>query len=209
MASIIAMGIIFFLSKRLNNTLLFLVAGCFYIVCMLSSSYYYLTTAFPHPWIQYAVSKGINLENSFFAALIYMVIGKALAENVSVVSKANLSTVGCCFAAAALLGILEIGFMGDFVRFSDAYVSLPLITFLLLVFLLKFDLKIPAELSRTLRETSILVYLLHAVVQSILPLIGMGYHGKKAFIVVLLFSILLSLLIILLSKKIRVFKLLY
>lgn len=209
MASIIAMGIIYFLSKRLNNTQLFLVAGCFYIVSMLSSSYYYLTTAIPHPWIEYVVSKGINLENSFFVALIYMVIGKVLAENVAVVSKANLGAVCCCFAAVALIGVFEIGFMADYVRFSDAYVSLPLITFFLLAFLLKLDVKIPAELSRTLRETSILVYLLHAVVQSILPLIGMGYHGKKAFIIVLFFSILLSLLIILLSKKIRVFKLLY
>ncbi len=209
MASIIAMGIIYFLSKRLNNTQLFLVAGCFYIVSMLSSSYYYLTTAIPHPWIEYVVSKGINLENSFFAALIYMVIGKVLAENVAVVSKANLGAVCCCFAAVALIGVFEIGFMADYVRFSDAYVSLPLITFFLLAFLLKLDVKIPAELSRTLRETSILVYLLHAVVQGKLPLIGMGYHGKKAFVIVLLFSILLSLLIILLSKKIRVFKLLY
>lgn len=209
MASIIAMGIIFFLSKKLNNTQLFLVAGCFYIICLLSSSYYYLTTAIPHPWIQYVVSKGINLENSFFAALIYMVIGKVLAENVEVVSKASRNTVCWCFVAVALLGILEIGFMADYVRFSDAYVTLPLITFFLLVLLLKFDVRIPADLSRTLRETSILVYLLHAVVQGKLPLIGMGYHGKKAFIIVLFFSILVSLLIIFLSKKFRVFKLLY
>ena len=208
MASVIAMGIIFLLSKRLNNIQLLLVAGCFYIVCLLSSSYYY-TTAIPHPWIQYAVSKGINLENSFFAALIYMVIGKVLAENVSVVSQANLKTVCLCFAAVALVGAVEIGLMADYVRFTDAYVSLPLITLFLLVFLLKLDVKIPANLSRTLRETSILVYLLHPVVQGKLPLIGMGYHGKRAFIIVVLFSILVSLLIILLSKKIRVFKLLY
>lgn len=75
--------------------------------------------------------------------------------------------------------------------------------------LLKLDVRIPANLSRMLRETSILVYLLHPVVQGKLPLLGMGYHGKRAFIIVLLFSILVSLLIILLSKKIRVFKLLY
>ena len=209
MASIIAMGIIFFLSKRLNNIQLFLVASCFYIVCLLSSSYFYLTTAFPHPWIQYVVSKGINLENSFFAALIYMVIGKVLAENVAIVSNTDLKTVCLCFAVVALIGISEIGFMADYVRFSDAYVSLPLITIILLVFLLKLDVKIPVEISRTLRETSILVYLLHAVVQGKLPLIGLGYHGKKAFVIVVLFSIFVSLLIILLSKKIRVFKLLY
>ena len=83
-----------------------------------------------------------------------MVIGKVLAENVEVVSKANLGTVCFCFAGAALLGILEIGFMADYVRFSDAYVSLPLITFFLVAFLLKLDVKIPAELSRTLRENS-------------------------------------------------------
>lgn len=210
MASVIAMGIVYCLSKKLSTGWILLISGCFYVVCLLSSSYYYLTTAFPHQWIQYLVSNGINLENSFFAALIFVVIGKIVAENVSILSAIRLDRVRLCLLCVAILSILEIGFMANYVRYSDAFVSLPLIISVILVFLLNIHITIPVELSRSIRNISILVYLLHPVIQAkALPVLGMSFHGKKAFIVVVVLSIIASFLIIRLSEKFRVFKLLY
>lgn len=212
MASIIAMNMVWWLSKKLNNKQLLVLAGGGYVLSLISAGYYGITD-FP-AWsnIHYFLSWALAPANSFIIALIYVVIGKIIAQNnmeewkfLSSVHKAILM-----FVIIAILGAVEITLLRDSAKITDAFVFLPFLTFVGVIILLRINVTIPNGLARFFRNSSILIYLLHSIFQSHLnPLFNMGGCGMMSFFVTTAECIVASILIISISNKIKLLKYLY
>lgn len=83
MALIEGILIIYFLSKKFSNTLLLILSTFIYFICCLASNYYFILNYFPNKFISKLVDicafGDLKIYNSFFAGLVWIVIGKMIA----------------------------------------------------------------------------------------------------------------------------------
>ena len=149
--------------------------------------------------------------NSFIIALIYVVLGKIIAEDIQnnkqlcINRKINVILL----FLFAVLGIVEVHFIRWSVVISDAFLFLPFFIVLTFLLFLRTRVNLSLSLSRLLRSMSILIYILHAIFVSVNPtLLGMN-SGMMMFFVTLLESIVIAWLIISLSNKVPLLKRLY
>lgn len=185
-----------------------------YVISLLSASYSGLLDSFLGERLQFyhkAITWCFCPANSFIVAMIYIVIGKILAENNWEnwwISKPRIKTA-LLYVFVALLGIVEIHVLRWSVLVNDAWVFLPSLTLLGFILLLQTDINIKPTVARWMRNVSILVYILHSIFQyANIRLLHLG-NGPQMFIITLTESILFSSIIILLSKRIKYLKKLY
>lgn len=215
MACIIAVNIIYYLSRKLNNWWLLLVGFGAYLISLFCSSYSRVLDLILNERFRYyhaAFSYFFMPANSFIVALVYIAIGKFIAEEMVRERKYGISkpmNVGL-LALVTLAGCAEVVLIRWSVLVNDAYLFLPFFTFFAFVLLLGVEVKhIPPRVSKTLRSMSILIYILHALFVSVNPAMFGLESGMAMFGVTLLESVIGAYLIVKLSEKVPVLKKLY
>lgn len=214
MACIISTNIVYYLSHRLNNKQLLLLGWGGYFFSLLCSSYSGMLDLLLDDNIKYyhaAFSYFFMPANSFIVALIYVVLGKIIADYIR--SKKQLCidkkmNIYLLFLFV-VLGIIEVHFIRWSVVISDAFLFLPFFIVLAFILILRTKVDISPSVSRLLRSMSILIYILHAIFVSVNPKLFDINSGMTMFFVTLIESIVLAWLIISLSNKAPLLKRLY
>ena len=201
------MLIVFLLSKKINWKGLFVLGFLCYISSLPGTMYYGLisgTSFYKYYWYGYNII--FCPANSFITAIPFIVIGKYLAENNLTISRRlNLLLLLC----ALCLGIVETVLCHDSYYMNDTFLSLLLFCPLLVLLLLNSSIRIPTKVSRFFRKSSILIYLVHLPVFSLLRAQSFVDFGFRGFIITGVTSVVFSAFIILLSNRFRFLKYLY
>lgn len=160
-ALIICFILSFYLSQRLNNTVLLIIGVIFYIPALLSSNYNFLVLQSDSAMNIYSVFCHIFLLpcNNFFAGFIYVILGKALSESkISYKSKLDgaLSLISCLL----LLGEYLLLYFGKVpIKNTDCFIMLPFASFFICKWTLSLNIK--CKLSHLLRKLSTISYCAH------------------------------------------------
>ena len=152
--------------------------------------------------------------NSFIVALVYIVMGKIVAEEVLNCKRSILYTKPLMFLCSfwfffLLLLMVEVFLIRWLVRINDAFLFLPLFTLVGFLLLLRLKISIKDNISRVLRNMSILIYITHAFFVDLFSACNLLEKGMRSFLVILLISLLVSSLIVLLAEKIPALRKLY
>lgn len=214
MACILSVNIIYYLSKKLSNKYLFIIGWGGYIISLSCSSYsgaldYFLSENLQH--IHAQISYFFMPANSFIVALIYIVLGKIIADKMQNDNKKILTPSHNIYLLVITFVLLcaEIHFMKWSVIINDAFFLLPVFTYLFLHLLLKVDINVPASISQIFRKLSILIYILHSIFIIVVSQFLGTSNGLLFYSIVLLLSGLTGWTIIRLSERQRYLKYLY
>lgn len=165
-ASIEGMALCVFLSKWMNNGALLIVGVVLYSFALFGGGYFGVLPADAQT-VLLRIDGIIPLTNSFVTAFLYCVLGKLFSErykNCGVVS----SPVGTAVVAisAVALYICEVRYLQSYYRFTDTFVALPILAWMLLVLATHMNVwdRVPIQLSTYFRKSSTLVYFLHLIV---------------------------------------------
>lgn len=147
--------------------------------------------------------------NSFIIAIPYCYIGMKLAENYSrlIQVRSNL-----CLVALLCMWSAEIYASMSFKNFemnTDSMVTLFALAPILVLFLTCISVSMKANVQKFIRNSSILIYLIHGLVAHILVSYFSYSAGISLFLVTLVLSITLSLSIIVLSKYVKLLRIAY
>lgn len=205
MSSVIAMNLVYWLSKRFSNKTLLIIGIGLFVFSLLSCSYNGIVNRFGIGAYYTAFDRIFVPSNSFFVAFIYVVIGKILAENDRLLGKKESLIYSTIFF---FLGGAEIYCVRPLTRLTDAFIFLPFFTFFLFQFLLNVRIRANDELCRLFRKMSIIVYLSHYFFIDLHLHYGMEL-GTKLFFVVVTEALLLSATIVMLSNKVKILRYLY
>ena len=163
-ALIIGLVILFFLSKKCSNTVLSVIGVIFYIPALLSSNYLFIPMLSEGTKGIYEVFSAAFLLpcRNFFAGMIYLVIGKIIAEK-----EENTKGVGYFLGTVICFGLLiceiiALSFGKVQIKDTDCFIMLPLISYYLCRWVL--SLKVEISCSATLRKMSTLSYCSHMAV---------------------------------------------
>ena len=151
----------------------------------------------------------IFASNSFIAAIPYCIIGKYIAENQHQLSSIKLNNKLLIISIATLMCVLELALCQDIQLCTDSFFSLYLLAFSVSIFLISHNINIPHSIAKLLRNTSILIYLLHGIVIRVLQYILDVNYGYSVWITTILISISLSYIIVMLSRKYKILLKLY
>lgn len=214
MACIISVNIVYYLSKKFSNILLLLFASGAFMISLITGSYYRLFANLLDG-TPLLLLKGFCWAfcptNSFIIALIYIVLGKIVAENDYsrwFVCKTRATTF-FYLVLILIAGTVEICLIKDISRNTDAMMFLPPLSLLLMLLLLRSMIIIDPNLSRWLRNMSILIYLIHPILTLTNKTFGFMEKGPLFFIIVLPITMVLAATIIALSSKVPLLKKLY
>lgn len=213
MASILSVNIVFFLSRKLSNKQILIIAIGAYIISLLSSSYYglfvqLLDYRFHNLFI--LICMAFHPANSFIIALIYIVLGKYIAENERVlVSTYSSISLFAILLIVLILGCIEVYWIKWSVKSNDAFLFLPLFSFILFLLLIDVKINIYGPIAKLLRKLSILIYIIHPIIVYVNYIHGLYEKGPLFFIIVLLLSMLIAYSIIRVSDKIKLLRYLY
>lgn len=149
--------------------------------------------------------------NSFIVALVYIAIGKFIAEDMIREKKYSISKPMNVFLGVIVMfvGCIEVLLIRWSVVINDAYLFLPFFAFFVFVLLQRSEVNIPSRWARTLRFMSILIYILHSIFLSVNSALFGLESGMAMFGVTLSESVVCAYLIVKLSGKIPVLKKLY
>ena len=210
MACVISVNIVYFLSKKIDNYKLLIVGVLFYVMSLIGSSYSGIIDTFlPIQLVKWhhLLSMAFVPANSFIVAILYIVIGKIIAEGGGV--SLNKNVIIFSVTIVAMLGALEVVLVRWSAEITDAFLFLPLLTFWMMLLLLKTEVVIRKDLSKLFRNMSILIYILHAFLVDVNFIFKWYNYGLFFTFFTLFVSILVSIIIIQLSGKITIFKKLY
>lgn len=160
MSSVIGMTIIVLLSKHHSTRKISFISIMFFICSLLSTSYHGLIDNTYFGSLYKYIDFVFVPSNSFFVSLVYISIGKGIAEGTFKCSK---QTAFVCLFISLLVWTIEVVFSRSITRLTDAFIMLPFVTFFLVKSLFYINIKISETISNYLRKSSILIYLLHYV----------------------------------------------
>lgn len=220
MASILAVAIVYYLSKHLSNKWLLMIGCAAYLLSLSCSSYSGAVDLLLNERLRYyhaLVSYLFMPANSFIVALLFIVLGKIVAErfnnnqknNNTIVTDSSRSVMLLFLIISVLLWGIEVYMIKWSVSINDAFLALPFVTVCGFVLILNAKIHIEPETSRVLRYMSILVYILHPVLSLLNQrFCGMSY-GLLLFSITLIESLFIAWLIVKLSPKLSFLKWLY
>lgn len=208
-SSIISVSFVWVLSKRFNNRSLLWIGILAYFICCLTSNYFSLYENLPYSvsiYKSYSFVLGKPC-NSFLSAILFVVLGKILAEEKFLVSNRVLLFV---FVLSLFLLFVEARIIASYglnhskVDYSDdcffSLLPLCLSSFMLLgqnAFTIQFNTK-------WLRNASTIIYCSHYTLISVLTsFVCLFSRGFVLFVVASFLSAILSLIIIIFEKKRR------
>lgn len=207
MALIIGVGIVFLMGKRLNNPILLLASLSIYLVSCLLSNYYGLIAENKTVIALYdgylAIFK--SLHNSFPAGLLWITMGKYLAEKDSFLDKRKLLTV--IFLSAMLL-LLEHAIITQYhlAESNHCYLTFPV--FCTAIFCYARELQISVPNGQYAGKLSTILYASHTSVVSVVGFLIrrlLSVRGELLqwliFVATMVICLTLSVLIFRLEKK--------
>lgn len=204
MAGVIGTFLIFYLSKVLGNKILLILSVLIYIACCGFSSYCNILSDFGLNSAMDSFSTILHPYNSFPVALVWICIGKCVAE-----SNRSHSKKWVLPSLALSLGLLYAEFLlitkHYKISHNDCFIMLiPVCT---LTFLALKDIQISLKYAKTFRKLSTLVYTMHdSFIQClywwVVPLLNLNPVQRTYFIffVVLAICLLFSAIILWLEK---------
>lgn len=211
-ACIISVNLVYWLSKK-TNIFVILLLSLFAFSLSLSSSYYYgLIDNYLNESCRYyhkVFSQLLMPANSFIVALLYIVMGKVMAERKSCITSISVRKLSLLLVLCLVLGGLEIVVFRKFAHTNDAFIMLPLITILLFTLLLRTSMGMSKIQSKFLRDMSILIYLIHPIIVFLYSILGSFSVGFISFIFTAALSSLIAMAIIVSSTKYAPLKKLY
>ena len=170
-ALIEALGLCVLLSKRLSNVHLLIIGFVLYSLSLLGGGYYGLVSGRFKSFIDTADSI-IPLTNSFITAFLYVVLGKVFYELKPTLKNLSIThprIESILLVSSVVVFVLETIIVKPIHRFSDTFILLPVLAFLFLDFATGFNPPIKKGVCSFLRKSSILIYLLHPIILSLLP----------------------------------------
>lgn len=216
-ASIESMALLVLLSKWLNNRILLLIGIIFYCFAASGGGYYGLLPTCVRGVID-RVDSLIPLTNSFITAFIYCVLGKLFAERYGrPVNQHRRSVLIILTIISIILLLGETYSMRLNKRFTDTFFALPLLSWLLLFFatMESFWTRFSPQIGTISRKVSTLIYFMHCMILfAVNHYIGCAVGNTLLsmfvkFCITASISIFFSLIIIHLSNRIKLFRLLY
>lgn len=174
MALVICVWLVAILSLFMPNWAILGLAIPIYVVCALMSNYFYLPITQEHlEALNFAFTEPYN---SFWVGIIWVVVGKMIAENLPKVSRVSSSVLWVVLAAGILLLGAEQAVIvaGRFSFTNDVFLTLPVCVIPIFLLVLRSNLTIAC--SSFLRGASTIVYCLHATLKGIIAT-GLGVLG--------------------------------
>lgn len=206
MASLLSILLVWFLSDRVRTSILVVVGVTFYVLCCLTSNYYYICQAIPGFEQAYLAYFSVFTApfNSFPVALIFVLAGKYLAEHHVFVTNKHL--IPAIILGFVMLYVEYLCLDHQRVMNNDCYFSLLPLSVALFMFIGQNYIKVDHD-TKKLRHYSTVMFCLHA---SIVPAVkGATKHlfwsvgvdngdviTVAAFIVTILICILLTRLLL-------------
>lgn len=209
MALIIGVSIVFFASKKLNNTSLFIIGTVIFVLICIRSAYMFL---FKDPeWVQSILVGVVKYENimcepmtSFPVGIFWIVCGKMFADGAFSRFKIKASSVVLAVSAGLLLTewLILKHFSGNFNK--DSYLMLAPCS--IAIFNILIQLKpVSLKYAREMRKISIIVYASHGAVISCISylfnLAGWSAPSVIKFFLTVIICVGGAILILYLEKK--------
>lgn len=164
-ASIEGMALCVLLSRRLNNATLLMVGVVFYSVALLGGGYFGVLPAEAQTFLL-RIDGIVPLTNSFVTAFLYFVLGKIFSERCKYLNSANsLVETALVAISAVVLYICEVRYVHSSYRFTDTFVALPILAWVLLDFATQMNVweRVPVQLSSFFRKSSTFIYFWHLI----------------------------------------------
>lgn len=201
MASFEGVLFVYILRHKLNNMHLLFIGIVSYGLCLFSSSYAFLTD---NSFWNVIIHK-ITFGNSVFVGLIYIILGKILAEHANITE-----TVKSWHLIAFLsLWFMEICILkGDFVN-TGCFIILPFVAICLSALSLKSVVDLKENISLFMRKSSTLVYLFHPVAIFVLTHLFHLNFGIHLFLFTMMASFIFACVVYFFAGKYRILRLLY
>lgn len=207
-ASVQATAILWFLDKKkISKTIIWITAIGFYLLSCMSSMYYGTIEGTMFSIGMKYITFFLIPANSFMVALIYMLIGKYIAES----PKKNPPPKNWFFAltVTAVIGITEVIYCKDMQLINDAFFALAPFTYFVVRLLLSRPSTMQSVYFKYFRVASTLVYFLHAyLIFWVMDECNVA-RGYSLCAIVLLSSLIFSYFIYKLSGKYIFLKYLY
>ena len=163
-ASIVGALIVFWCSKKMSKKGLAFLGGACFIFTVISSGYYQLFEPVIGPFYEKFVAIFNEPYNTFFAGIVYFIIGKYVAET----EKEKLwgwksRKAGLVISMALVIIESYIMHTHTYFRAPDIFLSLLPATYFILINVIYFDrtLPIPKPVLSFFRNSSILMYIIH------------------------------------------------
>lgn len=208
------MLIVYHVSKGPREMQLVISIFCL-IMALLDTSYYFLIIEIGIQDFWNTLSRVICPSESFIVAIPYMLIGKYIADN-NRTNTSKYSMITLLILIVVLLAEAEVcklftkAIIADVVNPRyEVFILLPVISYMLVKLSINYQIPISNEMSKKLRNMSILIYLFHRLSLILIHKIGMQTEGILCFIVSIVISIVFSVTIIYLSKAVRFVRYLY
>ena len=213
-ALLTAVLIVYFLSKKLTYKQIFIIACFIYIFTLGGSSYYGLVSknSFIKQIYDVYYSFFDTIKNGVCFGLIFVSIGGMLAVNNEEGAKFSLRSLIPIFCFAVLHTIEEflIAKFNFNIKGVDTVIFLVPLTYFLFKFILALEIKISDKCCTLFRKYSILMFLTQRIPLSIIDLFLQGTvfanNSIIYFLAVLIATLVISYVIILLSKKFKFIK---
>lgn len=192
---------------RNHKKVLWIMSVVLYSLCISSSLYYGIVNNTCFGVVNRILSGHFPFANSFCAALLFVQVGRHFAENGVVIGKRSLWRL---LAISVLLGILEVSLLRDTGwRITDAYVSLIPLSAVIAALTIKSSICISENAAKWMRNSSTILYVSHGLFLFIFgKLLGIP-DGARLFGLTLGSCLILSGILISLSKKNEHLKYLY
>jgi len=165
MAAIQSMLLVYFLSKRINNRGLLLVGCGFYTISLFRSFYQGFIENSLIDIVLSPLSYILQPPTSFISAVIFIILGKILAENYSQSAWHLNKYYIMALIIIVLLGVIEVTVLRSEcnIYFQNSYIALVPFTYLSIKMMLGMNSQLPSTVINFLRSSSILIYLSHPV----------------------------------------------
>lgn len=200
LASMYAVTIVFILSKWLRNRWLFVIALAIYVLALLDSNYGGLLSENLRNLL---ATPGIRWSLNFPAAMIWIVIGKILAEKPIAIKRSFLTPSLALLSVLYYIEFIMIEHFGWSLHTDCFIMSMPLCTLIFIMIGQSKDVECRNAL--WLRKSSIIIYCMHRTLILILG-IGLAYLNValstySILILVLIICLLSAFCIIYLHEK--------
>lgn len=217
---ICAIIIVYFLSKKLNNEKLFILAWILYIIGVFGDGSYAQIVPESWNWFYNIVNKtGYGTRNGLFYGTLFIALGKILADHQDSLKKIknNHLIIGVCIAFFTLwIELLWIYKAQGPTCNNMVFSAIPMATILVITALRISDNQLLRNINYNIllffRATSTMIYCIHPLIMQLIGAYWWESHitiWSLKVIEVIVVSIILSGIIWLLSKRIKLFKFLY